>query len=364
MKRTCLYTCHQELKAKLVDFHGWMLPIQYSSMIEEHLAVRSASGMFDVSHMCPVDITGKEARDFVQFLITTDINKLKNNKQAHPGLYSCLLNEQAGIVDDLIIFQVNKEHYRMISNAGTREAVTSILNQQSAHHDVAINFLEEYGMIAIQGPQAINAISKFYNTEIYKILLPFFSCFIGEDFISRTGYTGEDGFEIIATEDRIIELWKFFEVSGIRPCGLGSRDSLRMESGLNLYGSDMDLNINPYECGLNWVVDIEKEKFIGRRALRHALKKPSHVKRYGIILDEPGVLRRGYEVMSEGKRGILTSGGYSPYLKKSIGFLRIEKMNRPESIVQIRDKWLNASLTTLPFVKKGEKKFNLIGENI
>jgi aminomethyltransferase len=363
MKRTCLYTCHQELKAKLVEFYGWMLPIQYSSMIEEHLSVRSASGMFDVSHMCPVDITGKEAKKFVQLLITTDINKLDDNHQSHPGLYSCLLNEQAGIIDDLIIFQINKAHYRMISNAGTRETIISILNEKSAQCDGAINFLEGYGMIAIQGPEARNAISRFYNTELSKALSPFYSCFIGEDFISRTGYTGEDGFEIIATENRIIELWKFFEVSGIRPCGLGSRDSLRMESGLNLYGSDMDLNINPYECGLNWVVDIEKGDFIGRDALKCALKKPLNIKRYGIILDEPGVLRRGYEVMSGGKRGILTSGGYSPSLKKSIGFLRIEKMNRPEATVQIRDKWLNASLTTLPFIKKGENQFHLIGEN-
>jgi aminomethyltransferase len=363
MKKTCLYTCHEDLKARLVDFHGWLLPIQYDSMIEEHLAVRTSNGMFDVSHMCPIDIKGLEAKEFIQFLLTTDLAKLINTKDAYPGLYSCLLNSHGGIVDDLIVFQLGQHSFRMVTNAGTREDIHKVLDEHALNYEVEVNFLEDYGMIALQGPEAGLTLSKIYGVNFDDVLKPFHGCFIGDDFISRTGYTGEDGFEVISNEERIVHLWKIFIAHEVRPCGLGSRDSLRIESGLNLYGTDMNQDINPYECGLSWVVDIKKSAFIGQDALLKSLNDSSNITRYGIVLDEPGILRSGYKVVVDEKEGMITSGGYSPYLKKSVGFLRIEKIRSPNGMVRIRDKWLKTSVTNLPFVKRGKEMINLIGEN-
>ena len=250
MQKTCLYQSHVDLKAKIVPFYGWQLPVQFSSVMSEHEAVRHKAGIFDVSHMQVIDLFGADAMEFLQWLTVTDLSKKQPSNGLFSCIYTCFLNPEAGIIDDLIVCRQESNRFRIVTNAGTREMVLNHLKEKSGEYDVEIKPLENYGMIAVQGPEAEKNLKELIDIPQ---LASFEACFIGDDFLSRTGYTGEDGFEVIASQETIQSLWSELIRKGVLPCGLAARDTLRMEAGMNLYGADMDETIRPDQCGLNWV---------------------------------------------------------------------------------------------------------------
>jgi aminomethyltransferase len=359
MQKTCLYQSHVDLKAKIVPFYGWQLPVQFSSVMAEHEAVRHKAGIFDVSHMQVIDLFGADAMEFLQWLTVTDLSKKQPSNGLFSCIYTCFLNPEAGIIDDLIVCRQESNRFRIVTNAGTREKVLNHLKEKSGEYDVEIKPLENYGMIAVQGPEAEKNLKELIDIPQ---LASFEACFIGDDFLSRTGYTGEDGFEVIASQETIQSLWRELIRKGVLPCGLAARDTLRMEAGMNLYGADMDETIRPDQCGLNWVISTNKE-FIGKESLLNN-QAAAKIDRLGIVLDEPGVLRAGVEVFDDDKPlGVVTSGGFSPSLKKSIGFARVDLSISNSCQVSIRGKKLNASLCKLPFYKKGQGQIILRGES-
>jgi len=279
MKHTPLYQAHIDAGGKMVDFGGWEMPLNYGSQIEEHHQVRNDAGMFDVSHMTVVDFKGPQAKVFLQTLIANDVDKLKTEGKA---LYSCMLNEKGGVVDDLIVYYLNDEDYRMVINAGTTEKDIAWINTQAEGFDVSVEPKFDLAMIAVQGP---NARAKVFEAmpgveDVCGELKPFNAASLGSLFIARTGYTGEDGFEIMLPEKSAEFTWKMLLEVGVKPCGLGARDTLRLEAGMSLYGSEMNDQVSPLEAALTWTVDLSDEDrhFVGRDALEaletKALKKP------------------------------------------------------------------------------------------
>jgi len=365
LKRTILFETHKKAGAKLVDFGGWEMPVNYGSQIEEHLATRTNCGIFDVSHMAAVDVIGKDAKAFLEKVVANNVNKLKNNGQA---LYGCLLNEQAGVIDDLIVYRLDP-NYRLVINAATAHTDLEWLTKQaSAFNDITLiprradlkNSQNAQGMIAVQGPNALSlirqAIPELANAanDLKVFHAACVKTSLGEIMIARTGYTGEDGAELLIPLENTAAAWDLLANAGAQPAGLGARDTLRLEAGMNLYGQDMNDQTSPLDVGLSWTIDRSTERdFIGRAALE---KTPQQFVFMGLILQDKGVLRAHQIVKSTKGQGEITSGTFSPSLQKSIALAKLPINSEVGDVVQvvIRDKELNAIVVKAPFVRHGK----------
>lgn len=357
MLKTSLYDAHIELGAKMVDFAGWSMPIHYGSQIEEHHAVRQNAGMFDVSHMCVIDLKGLKTQDFLRYLLANDVAKLTLPGKA---LYSCILNEKAGIIDDLIVYFIEPNFFRLVVNAGTRQKDLAWIQQQAKAFDIEVTERTDLAIIAVQGPNARAKVDALFSAE-QQILLAqlkvFQGTFIDNIWLARTGYTGEDGYEIILPADRAVAFWQKLHQQGVTPCGLGARDTLRLEASMNLYGSDMDENTHPLEANLAWTIAFEPNErdFIGRKALEQIRAQGTYAQQIAIILDDKGVMRSHQKILVEGfGEGEITSGTFSPTLQKSIALARAPKGEYSLCQVEIRGKLLNAHVVKAPFVRQGK----------
>ncbi len=355
LQTTPLNAAHRAMGAKMVDFGGWDMPLHYGSQVEEHQQVRNDAGMFDVSHMRVVDMRGDGVRDFLRYLLANNVDKLQATGKA---LYSCLLNTEGGVIDDLIVYFMNESWFRLVVNAGTAEKDILWIKQQAVTHapKLEITPRPDLAMIAVQGP---NAAAKLWQAmpglqELAENLKPFNAVEMGAMFIARTGYTGEDGFEIMLPVKPAPYFWQALADAGVKPIGLGARDTLRLEAGMNLYGHDMDASINPLEAGLAWTVDLKSERdFIGKAAL---LAQPATRKLVGLVLQDRGVMRDHQVVKSSHGDGEITSGSFSPTLNQSIALARVPVAVQIGDTVQIsvRDKLLNAKVVKYPFVRNGK----------
>lgn len=353
-QQTPLHAAHLAAGARMVDFGGWDMPINYGSQIEEHHQVRQAAGMFDVSHMTVVDINGAQARHFLSYLLANDVAKLSTPGRA---LYSCLLNEQGGILDDLITYFLDENFFRVVVNAATHDKDMAWITSQARAFDVAVNERPELAMIAVQGPKAreivLAGLPQVDATSAAE-LKPFSAGQYGDLFIARTGYTGEDGFEISLPAEAATTLWDQLLSAGVTPCGLGARDTLRLEAGMNLYGQDMDETVSPLESALGWTVALQDDRaFIGKDALLEQKARGVENKLVGLVLQGRGVLRPGQKIVTDAGEGVTTSGSYSPTLQKAIAFTRIPKGARQNCQVDIRGKLLDCSIVRPPFARNG-----------
>ncbi|MCZ6578166.1 MAG: glycine cleavage system aminomethyltransferase GcvT [Gammaproteobacteria bacterium] len=355
-KKTPLYQSHLDSAAKMVDFAGWEMPIHYGSQITEHETVRSDAGMFDVSHMTVVDVKGKDVRSYLRFLLANDIAKLKVQGKA---LYSCMLNDNGGVIDDLIVYFLQDDFYRVIINSATRDNDIAWINRQSADFsDLTLNERDDFAMIAVQGPNARGKALSIFNENQRPAIEPlgrFMAADIGDYFVARTGYTGEDGFEILMPVDMAGDCWNKLLDTGVKPCGLGARDTLRLEAGMSLYGTDMDETTSPLVSGLGWTLAISDERnFIGKQALEAELKRGIRQQLVGLVLKDRGVLRNHLKVITSGGDGEITSGSFSPTLGKSIALARIPSGIVGEVEVEVRNKRLKADIVKIPFVRQGK----------
>ena len=352
MNKTPLNKSHIELGAKMVNFSNWEMPISYSSLIEEHNAVRNTVGIFDVSHMSVFDFDGDNQVAFFEKIFANDIKKIyKDNK----AIYGALLNEEGGILDDLIIYHANNK-FRLVSNCSTREQNRQWFEKHAIEFGVKVMERSDMGILAIQGPDALNKILKIKEIDNQVNTLQSFGCmFEGDKLYARTGYTGEDGLELIVPTQDIHHLWDRALELGCMPIGLGARDTLRLEAGLNLYGNDMTINNHPYESNLGWTIDMsdENREFIGKNALL-AIDQSKSQKIVGIILQDKGVLRSGYEITHEQGKGVVLSGSYAPTLQSSIGLARVDQGYKENGKVMIRNKLLNVDFVSPRFLGQGK----------
>ncbi len=364
--KTPLYAAHIALSAKIVPFGGWDMPLHYGSQLDEHHAVRRHVGVFDVSHMQPVDITGAAAKPYLQYLLANDVNKLVEPGRA---LYSCMLNEHAGVVDDLICYFLAPGRYRPVVNAATADKDLAWMRDRAAGFDVQISRRDDLAMLAVQGPAARSLAEPLLPASIREAAMALkpFHAVEGDDWLlGRTGYTGEDGFEIILPADAVPALWQGLLEAGAAPCGLGARDTLRLEAGMNLYGQDMDDATDPLSAGLGWTVAWQpaERNFLGRKALearREATDLPCFV---GLLLTGRGVLRAHQQVLLDGApAGEVTSGGFSPTLERSIALARVDAAataaDAGEIAVDIRGRAVPARVVKPPFVRNGQPKIAL-----
>lgn len=355
--RTPLYAQHVATGAKLVDFGGWDMPLHYGSQIDEHNAVRESAGMFDVSHMTVVDVAGTAAREYLRYLLANDVARLVDPGKA---LYSCMLNNDGGVVDDLIVYYLSDGNYRLVVNAATRDKDLAWINAQAKGFDVTLDERPDLAMIALQGPDARSIAARVLPADVQAAadaLKPFHASATGELFVARTGYTGEDGYEIILPAASAPDWWQRFADAGLRPAGLGARDTLRLEAGLNLYGSDMDETTTPLESGLNWTIAWEpaERAFIGREALMHMRNDPECRRFTGLLLEGRGVLRGHQRVVVDGGAiGEITSGGFSPTLQRSIALARLPAGKEDRAQVDVRGKLLDVRIVKPPFVRHGK----------
>jgi aminomethyltransferase len=358
--KTVLNATHRALGARMVDFGGWDMPINYGSQIEEHHAVRRDAGMFDVSHMTVIDLHGARTREFLRHLLANSVDKLK---VAGKALYSCMLNERGGVIDDLIVYYFDDSHFRLVVNAATRAKDLAWIERQARAFDVEVKERPEFAMIAVQGPNArakvIGLLHEADRSRIEK--LGKFSAAAAQGprgmplFVARTGYTGEDGFEIIVPEEHAIVLWEALAKAGVVPAGLGARDTLRLEAGMNLYGQDMDEDVLPWEANLAWTVALDEGRdFIGRAALE--AQKAAGVPRtmVGLVLDDKGVLRHGQKVLTAQGEGEILSGSFAPTLNKAVAFARIPAGDPGDIRVDIRGREVPVRLVKYPFVRDGK----------
>ena len=353
LKKTSLNQVHHDCGARMVEFGGWEMPIHYGSQIEEHHAVRREAGMFDVSHMTVVDLRGEGVTGFLRQLLANDVGRLKS---AGKALYSCMLNEQGGVIDDLIVYRMSDDWYRMVVNASTREQDLAWIRPRAQAHGVAVTERDDLAMIAVQGPLARDRFAGLLAADRRDAVLALgrFSAAAWDDlFVARTGYTGEDGFEVVMPAPAAAGYWRRLVDVGVRPCGLGARDTLRLEAGMNLYGQDMDQETTPLESGLAWTVAWEPadRQFIGREALARQQAGGVPRKLVGLLLEGRGVLRHGQRVDADGE---VTSGSYSPTLERSIGFARVPAATGDAVAVDIRGKALAARVVKPPFVRDGK----------
>lgn len=362
LQTTPFNQAHQQANAKLVDFSGWQLPINYGSQIAEHEAVRHDAGMFDVSHMLISDIEGTRAKEWLQKLLANDVAKLSFVGKA---LYSAMLNEQGGVIDDLIVYRFNEAEtrYRIVSNGATRTKDLAQFSQIGAEFGVNIQPRYDLCMLAVQGPKAIEKLLQIKPEWANQVtaLKPFQGVDLGQDwFVARTGYTGEDGVEIMLPETAANELFNALKNVGVQPCGLGARDTLRLEAGMNLYGHDMTDEISPLQAGMAWTVDLsnENQNFIGKKPLMALKNQGVDVKQVGLLLETRGVLREGMEVITPQGKGIITSGTFSPTLKQSIALARIPVAAENTAQVDIRGTLTDVRILKLPFVRHGKKQFD------
>ncbi|HJV25742.1 MAG TPA: glycine cleavage system aminomethyltransferase GcvT [Aromatoleum sp.] len=340
----------------MVDFAGWDMPVNYGSQIEEHHAVRRDAGMFDVSHMLALDLEGPDSTTWLRGLLANDVAKLKEPGKA---LYSCMLNPQGGVIDDLIVYYFTPTSYRIVVNAGTADKDVAWMRERIAAtaSNVTLTSRRDLAMIAVQGPAAREKtwLALPETRAASEGLKPFSGAQIGEFLVARTGYTGEDGFELALPATRAAEVWNALAQAGVKPCGLGARDTLRLEAGMNLYGQDMDDDVSPLDAGVSWTVDLKDESrdFVGKAAL---LAKPASRNVLGLILEDKGVLRSHMTIFTPKGDGETTSGSFSPSLEKSIAFARLPLgVEAGESVeVDIRGRRLKARTVKLPFVRNGK----------
>ena len=356
LKTTPLNATHKAAGARMVDFGGWDMPVNYGSQIEEHHAVRRAAGLFDVSHMQAVEVEGPDARALLRRALANHVDKLKVPGKA---LYTCMLTQDGGVVDDLIVYFLAEQHFRIVVNAGTAAKDLEWLEglRKQWNSSVTLKPRPDLAILAIQGPRAreifwdVNPAARAATEK----LTPFNVARVGDLLVARTGYTGEDGFEVMVPAKDAPALWEKLVAAGARPCGLGARDTLRLEAGMNLYGQDMDERVSPLDAGLAWIGDLESPRdFVGKEALR---AQGSRAQLAGLLLtDAGGVLRAHQKVETAKGEGEVTSGTFSPTMSKSIALARI-----PQGVaigdtvhVQVRDKRLAARVVKAPFVRNGK----------
>jgi aminomethyltransferase len=366
LKATPLNSAHRAAGAKMVDFGGWDMPVNYGSQIEEHHAVRTDVGMFDVSHMCVVDLEGANVRRFLRGLLANNVDKLQVPGKA---LYSCMLNPQGFVIDDLIVYFFSENWFRLVVNAGTAEKDIAWINQQNAATASGVTVTQRrdgagaMGLIAVQGPNARARVWQVLaaTQAASEPLKPFNAVIVkdtefGEVMVARTGYTGEDGFELAFSAEQADALWNALAAAGVKPAGLGARDTLRLEAGMNLYGQDMDETVNPLDAGLAWTIDLVAERdFIGKAAL---LEMGQRFQFVGLILREKGGVLRAHQkvIGASGSAGEITSGTFSPSMQQAIALARVPMdVALGDSVkVEIRDKQLAATVVKLPFVRNGK----------
>jgi aminomethyltransferase len=360
--KTPLYDKHVEADARIVDFGGWDMPLHYGSQKEEHHAVRQNAGIFDVSHMTVVDLTGERVRDFLQYLVANDVAKLKDYGKA---LYTCMLNPEGGVIDDLIVYFIADTEYRLVVNAATREKDLAWIREQAEAFEVSVVERAELAMIAVQGPNARELAAPCIDAEYRDLVLalkPFNGVFVGDWFVARTGYTGEDGWEIVMPAAEAPAVWDRLLAAGVEPCGLGARDTLRLEAAMNLYGSDMDEMISPLEAGLEWTVAWEPadRDFIGRAAIEKQRESTDRQRFVGLLLEDKGVLRNHQKIVVDGVgEGEITSGGFSPTIGRSIALARVPAGDYDRAQVEVRSKLLNVRIVKTPFVRNGQVRIDV-----
>jgi len=358
--KTILNDTHRALGAKMVDFGGWDMPIHYGSQIEEHHQVRRDAGMFDVSHMTVVDLRGAQVRPFLRQLVANSVDKLLKPGKA---LYTCMLNAQGGVIDDLIVYYLSEDWFRLVVNAATRDKDLAWITAQAAPFGVDVVERPELSMIAVQGPTArervlgllagpdaarAGKLGKFSAAELAGTRF-------GDLFVARTGYTGEDGFEIVVPEAQAVALWNALLEAGVKPAGLGARDTLRLEAGMNLYGQDMDDTVTPYEAALGWTVALDEGRaFTGREVLEAQKRDGAPRQMIGLVMDEKGVLRHGQKVLTAQGEGEILSGTFSPTIGKAIAFARVPAGDVSEGVrVDIRGREVPVRVVRFPFVRDG-----------
>ncbi len=354
-KRTPLFELHQAAGARMVDFGGWDMPVDYGSQLEEHHAVRRDAGMFDVSHMCAVDLRGAGSRALLLRLLANDVGRLTRPGKA---LYSCLLRPDGGILDDLIAYYLDEKWFRVVVNAGTAEKDLAWIREHAKPVGVAVVPRRDLAIVAVQGPQARAKAAASLPAECRAPaaeLGAFHAANCDEWLVGRTGYTGEDGYEIMLPAEAAAGLWQSLRAAGVAPCGLGARDTLRLEAGMNLYGSDMDETVTPLESGLAWTVALDGNRdFIGKEALVARQQAGVARKLAGLVLLERGVLRSHQKVFAGAAgEGETTSGTFSPTLERAIGLARVPAAAAGAVDVEIRGKRLPARIVKPPFVRNG-----------
>ena len=362
LKATPLNAVHRKLGAKMVDFGGWDMPVQYSGIIDEHQTVRNAVGLFDVSHMGEIEVRGPEALDLVQYVSCNDASKLQQG-QAH---YSGLLYEHAGFVDDILVHKVDDDHFFLCVNASNQEKDFDHISLMNRHHATVEYASERYAQIAVQGPRALETLQKLTRVPLQPVKYYWFVDGEVDGIwarIARTGYTGEDGFEIYVAPERAEGLWlKLLEAGeefGIKPCGLGARNTLRLEAKMALYGHEIGATISPLEADLNWIVKLNKQPdFIGKQAL--VKQKEEGVTRtlVGFEMRGRGIARDGYEVFINGApAGWVTSGGPAPSLGRNIGLALVPLAHASVGTtieIAVRDQHVPAEIVPTPFYKRAK----------
>lgn len=359
-QQTPLYEQHTLCGARMVDFHGWMMPLHYGSQLDEHHAVRRDAGMFDVSHMTIVDLRGARTREFLRFLLANDVAKLTTPGKA---LYSGMLNASAGVIDDLIVYFMTEDYFRLVVNSATREKDLAWIEEHSAAYGVEITVRDDLALIAVQGPQAKEKAGTLFTEaqrQAVDGMKPFFGVQAGDLFIATTGYTGEAGYEIALPNEQAADFWQALVKAGVQPCGLGARDTLRLEAGMNLYGQEMDEGISPLAANMGWTIAFEPadRQFIGRDALE-SQREHGTEQLVGLVMTEKGVLRNGLPVrftdaQGNPQEGVITSGTFSPTLGYSIALARVPQGIGETAIVQIRNREMPVRVTKPVFVRAGK----------
>ena len=359
-QKTILNDTHRALGAKMVDFGGWDMPIHYGSQLDEHHLVRNDAGMFDVSHMTVVDLRGPRTRDFLRHLVANSVDKLKKPGKA---LYTAMLDERAGVIDDLIVYFMAEDFFRLVVNAATRDKDLAWIQKQAQAFQVQVQQGPEFAMIAVQGPTArarvIGLLRDSDRAAADKLAR--FAAVEAQTadgvplFVARTGYTGEDGYEIVLPQEQAVAFWNALLAAGVKPAGLGARDTLRLEAGMNLYGQDMDESTTPYEAALAWTVALDEGRdFIGRAVLESQAAAGAPRQLIGLVMDEKGVLRHGQKVLTAGGEGEILSGTFSPTLGKAIAFARVPAGDPGAVRVDIRGREVPVRVVKFPFVREGQ----------
>lgn len=356
LKQTPLYDVHCQMNAHMADFAGWNMPLHYGSQIEEHHAVRNHAGMFDVSHMGIVDISGVHAAEFLRYLLANDIARLKKAGQA---LYTCMLNGKGGVLDDLIVYRVESELYRIVCNAACFAKDLAWMHKQSSTFQIQIQPRPDLAILALQGPDTLTLLKSVLpavQLETFAKLPPFHSLLLPTRMYARTGYTGEDGVECIIPITEIVELWQQLFQHSVQPCGLAARDTLRLEAGLNLYGQDMNETTTPLESNLSWTINWQDSArdFIGRAALISQQEQGILRELVGLVLQPQGVLRTGQKVYTSEGLGEVTSGSFSPTLNKAIALARVPAFAKKQAEVERRGQLLPVIIVKPPFVRFGK----------
>ncbi|KAB8305330.1 glycine cleavage system aminomethyltransferase GcvT [Erwinia endophytica] len=359
-QQTPLFEQHLASAARMVDFHGWMMPLHYGSQLDEHHAVRTDAGMFDVSHMTIIDLRGVHTRDFLRYLLANDVAKLT---QPGKALYSGMLNVSAGVIDDLIVYFMADDFFRLVVNSATREKDLAWITQHAEPYGVQLTERDDLSLMAVQGPNAqakVQSLLDDAQRQIVAGMKPFFGVQAGDLFIATTGYTGEAGYEIALANEQAADFWQKLLATGVKPAGLGARDTLRLEAGMNLYGQEMDESVSPLAANMGWTVAWQPDErdFIGREALE-ALREKDTGQLVGLIMTEKGVLRNNLPVyftdaQGKPKEGVITSGSFSPTLGCSIALARVPAGIGKQAMVQIRNREVPVSVTKPIFVRAGK----------